>query len=53
MKTNKTEYERHLESMVAYWQQISAAEREKNIKLEEVIKKIEQNIYGLNNEEDK
>ena len=46
-------YIEHLKAQVKYWQMISAAEREKNIKLEEVIKKIEQNIYGLNNEEDK
>ena len=46
-------YIEHLQSQIKYWQQISAAEREKNIKLEEIIKKIEENIYGLNNEEDK
>ena len=53
MKINKTEYERHLESMVAYWQMISAIEREKNIKLEEIIKKIEEKAYGIDSKEDK
>ena len=47
------DYIEHLQSQIKYWQMISAIEKEKNIKLEEVIKKIEQNIYGLNNEEDK
>ena len=46
-------YIEHLQSQIEYWKMISLVEREKNIKLEEVIKKIEQNIYGLNNEEDK
>jgi hypothetical protein len=32
---------------------ISAAEREKNIKLEEIIKKIEKKIYNLEDKEDK
>ena len=45
-------YIEHLKAQVKYWQTISAAEREKNIKLEKIIKKIEEKVYGLNNEED-
>jgi hypothetical protein len=40
-------YIEHLQSQIKYWQQISAAEREKNIKLEEIIKQIEKKIYNL------
>ena len=32
---------------VKYWQRIAAEEREKNLKLEDIIKKIEKKIYGL------
>ena len=41
---------RHLKAQVKYWQMISAAEREKNIKLEKIIKSIEKKIYGLEKE---
>ena len=46
-------YIEHLKAQVKYWQMISAAEREKNIKLEEIIKKIEVKIYNLDDKEDK
>ena len=51
MKKEKTAYEKHLESQVAYWTRISLAEREKNMKLEEIIKSIEKKICGLEKEE--
>ena len=44
-------YIEHLKAQVKYWQMISAAEREKNIKLEGIIKSIEKKIYGLEKEE--
>lgn len=53
MKKEKTAYEKFLESQVSYWKMISAAEREKNIKLEEIIKKIEEKIYNLEDKEGK
>ena len=40
-------YIEHLKAQVKYWQMISAAEREKNIKLEKIIKDIERKIYNL------
>ena len=40
-------YIEHLKVQVKYWQMISAAEREKNIKLEKNIKDIERKIYNL------
>ena len=43
-------YIEHLKAQVKYWQMISAAEREKNIKLEKIIKDIENKIYGLEKE---
>ena len=46
-------YIEHLQSQIKYWQMISAIEKEKNMKLEKIIKKIEQNIYGLNNDKQK
>ena len=46
-------YIEHLKVQVKYWQMISAAEREKNLKLEEIIKEIEKKIYGLENKGDK
>ena len=46
-------YIEHLKAQVKYWQMISAAEREKNIKLEKIIKKIEEKVYGIDNKEDK
>ena len=51
MKKEKTAYEKHLESLVKYWQKIASAEREKNMKLEEIIKDIENKIYGLEKED--
>ena len=41
------EYLKHLQAQVKYWQMISLAEREKNAKLEEIIKQIENKIYNL------
>ncbi len=41
------EYLKHLQAQVKYWQMISLAEREKNAKLEEIIKRIEKKIYNL------
>ena len=46
-------YIEHLKAQVKYWQMISAAEREKNMKLEEIINKIEKKIYGVEDKEDK
>ena len=40
-------YIEHLQAQVKYWQMISLAEREKNAKLEEIIKQIEKKIYNL------
>ena len=51
MKTNKTEYERYLESMVAYWQQSAYAERQHSYELEQILKKLENKIYGLEKED--
>lgn len=51
MKKEKTSYEKHLESMVAYWRKIALSEREKNMKLEDIIKGIENKIYGLEKED--
>lgn len=52
MKKEKTSYEKHLESQIKYWKRIALAEREKNIKLEEIIKKIEVKIYNLDDKDD-
>lgn len=41
------DYLKHLQAQVKYWQMISFAEREKNAKLEEIIKQIEKKIYNL------
>lgn len=46
------DYIKHLQSQIKYWQRIALAEREKNIKLEEIIKKIEEKIYNLDDKED-
>ena len=46
------DYIKHLQSQIKYWQRIALAEREKNIKLEEIIKKIEEKIYNLEDKED-
>ena len=40
-------YINHLKSRRDYWKRIALAEREKNLKLEEIIKEIEKKIYGL------
>ena len=40
-------YVNHLKSSRDYWKRIALAEREKNIKLEEIIKDIERKIYNL------
>ena len=45
-------YIEHLKAQVKYWQMISATEREKNMKLEKIIKKIEVKIYNLDDKED-
>lgn len=47
------DYIKHLQSKCEYFQQLALAEREKNIKLEEIIKKIEKKIYNLEDKEDK
>ena len=41
------DYAKHLQSQIEYWEMIALAEREKNMKLEEIIKDIEKKIYGL------
>lgn len=46
------DYIKHLQIQIEYWQRIALAEREKNIKLEEIIKKIEEKIYNLEDKED-
>ena len=45
-------YIEHLKAQVKYWQMISAAEREKNIKLEKIIKDIERKIYNVDDKDD-
>ena len=44
-------YIEHLQSQIEYWKMISLAEREKNTKLEEIIKQIEKKIYNLEDKE--
>lgn len=44
-------YINHLKSSRDYWKRIALAEREKNIKLEKIIKGIENKIYGFKKEE--
>ena len=51
MKKEKTAYEKFLESKVQYWQQLAYAERQHSYELEEIFKKLEQKIYGLEKEE--
>ena len=46
-------YIEHLKAQVKYWQMVSAIEKEKNIKLKEIIKKIEEKAYGIDSKEDK
>ena len=45
-------YINHLRVSRDYWKRIALAEREKNMKLEEIIKGIEKKIYGLDNKDD-
>ena len=45
-------YINHLKSSCDYWKRIALAESEKNLKLEEIIKKIEQKIYNLDDKDD-
>ena len=44
-------YINHLKSSCDYWKRIALAEREKNIKLEKIIKDIERKIYNLEKED--
>ena len=44
-------YINHLRVSRDYWKRIALAEREKSIKLEEIIKDIERKIYNLEKEE--
>ena len=44
-------YINHLRVSRDYWKRIALAEREKNMKLEEIIKGIENKIYGLEKED--
>ena len=44
-------YINHLRVSRDYWKRIALAEREKNMKLEEVIKGVENKIYGLEKED--
>ena len=45
-------YINHLRVSCDYWKRIALAEREKNIKLEKIIKDIERKIYNLDDKED-
>ena len=47
MKKEKTAYEKFLENKCKYWQQLALEEREKNMKLEELIKDRENRIHNL------
>ena len=51
MKKEKTAYEKFLESKVQYWQQLAYAERQHSYELEEILKKLENKIYGLEKED--
>ena len=44
-------YINHIRVSCDYWKRIALAEREKNMKLEEIINKLEKKIYGLEKEE--
>ena len=44
-------YVNHLKASRDYRKRIALAEREKNMKLEDIIKSIEKKIYGLEKEE--
>ena len=51
MNKEKTAYEKFLESKVKYLQQLAYAERQHSYELEEILRKIEKKIYGLEKEE--
>ena len=51
MKKEKTAYEKFLESKVQYWQQLAYAERQHSYELEQILKKLENKIHGLEKEE--
>ena len=51
MNKEKTAYEKFLESKVQYWQQLAYAERQHSYELEQILKKLENKIYGLEKEE--
>lgn len=38
---------KHLESQKEYWQAIALEEKKKNMKLENILKKLEEKIYGI------
>ena len=44
-------YINHLKSSRDYWKRLALVERVKNMKLEEIIKGIENKIYGLEKED--
>ena len=44
-------YINHLRVSRDYWKRIALAEREKNLKLEDIIKNIEKKIYNLEKED--
>ena len=46
-------YIEHLQSQIEYWKMISLVEKEKNMKLEEILKKLEKTIYVLEDKENK
>ena len=50
MNNEKTAYEKFLESKVKYWQQLAYAERQHSYELEQILKKLEKKIYGLEKE---
>ena len=50
-KKEKTAYEKFLESKVQYWQQLAYAERQHSYELEQILKKLEKKIYGLEKED--
>ena len=49
MNKEKTAYEKFLESKVQYWQ-LAYAERQHSYELEQILKKLENKIYGLEKE---
>ena len=42
-------YIEQLQTQIEYWKMISIVEKEKNMKLEEILKKLEKKIYNLDN----